>query len=160
MKDHIPTGREKGHPFRGQKGSGNHPNRDHKEENAGLSDLQYSLEANQAEKTMSLKENRGAGYRSVTHWQPKSQGHVTHSQPGNRSRGGQNFSEDKKALESETGPNDSLDAQSLHKSAVAKDLVLASEDKVKRQTIDCTELLEAKRDKRAAPTKRCPHSPN
>ncbi|CAO2826398.1 unnamed protein product [Amaranthus hypochondriacus] len=160
LKDHLPAEREKGHPRRGQKGSGSHPNRDHKEENARLSDLQYSLEANQAEKTMSLKENCGAGDRSVTHWQPKSQGHVTHSQPGNSSRGGQNFSEDKKALESDTGPNDCLDTQSLHKTSAAKDLVLASEDKVKRQTSACTELVEAKRDKRAAPTKGRPHSPN
>ncbi|XP_056684176.1 protein MODIFIER OF SNC1 1 isoform X2 [Spinacia oleracea] len=135
-KDHIPTGKGKRHPFKGQKGGGSHQTHDHKDSNAGLTDLQYShVEANQTDKTMASKDNRAAGDRPVPHWQPKSQGYVAHNQQGNRSRGSQNIiPEEKEPLKSETGPKGAGEAMPR------------------------TGHQEAKRDKRVA-VKRHPQSP-
>ncbi|CAO2819051.1 unnamed protein product [Amaranthus hypochondriacus] len=160
VKDHTPSGKGRRHPIKGQRGNGR--NHDHKEGYTGLIDLQFShVEANHAEKTMSSKEIRAAGDRSIPHWQPKSHGHVKHNQQENRSQSGQNFTtEDTKALKSETGQNDSSDTRSLRNQSAPKDPVLASEDKVTRQAIPNAGFQEARRDKRVAPAKGRPPSPS
>lgn len=161
VKDHIPSGRGKRHPFKGQKGSGNHQAHDRKDSNAGLTDLQCShVEANQMEKAMSAKETRAAGDRSVSHWQPKSQGFVTHNQQGNRSRSSQNsISEDNKALKLETGPNGGSHSTSQRNQSAAKDPIPPSENKGAAEAMPSTGNQDAKREKRVAPVKRRPHSP-
>ncbi|KAL2936116.1 Protein MODIFIER OF SNC1 1 [Bienertia sinuspersici] len=155
-KDHIPSGRGKRHPFKGHKGGGSHQNLDHKDSNAGLTD-QHHLEANQTEKTTSAKENRAVGDRSVSHWQPKSQGYVAHNQQGNRSRGGQNLvTEDRRALKSETGPILSSHPPQRIQSTT-KDPRSASENKGAGDAIPSTEHQEA--NKRAPHVKGRAHSP-
>ncbi|XP_021733585.1 protein MODIFIER OF SNC1 1-like [Chenopodium quinoa] len=160
VKGLIPTGRGKRHPYKGQKGSGSPQILDHKDPNAGLTELQYSyVEANQVDKTMSLRDNRAAEDRCMPHWQPKSQGYVAHSQQGNRSRGSQNLIPEGEALKFETGPNGGSHSSSQLKQSAAKDSAPTFESKGPGEAILRTGNEDAKRDKKVAPVKRRPHSP-
>lgn len=161
LKDQIPAGRGKRHPYKGQKGSGNSQNFDHKDSNVGLTDLQCShVDANRMEKTVSSKENRAAGDRSGSHWQPKT-GYVAVNQQGNRSRGSQNtIAEDSKALKSETGPNAGLHPSSQRNQSAPKNPVPAPENKGAVEAKPFMVYQEAKRDKRVASVKGHPHFPS
>ncbi|CBI14995.3 unnamed protein product, partial [Vitis vinifera] len=94
VKDQGVTGRGKRHPFKGQKGTGNTHGLDHKNVSSGNTDkmcFQSSpLEMGQTDTTVALKENRGAGERSSSHWQPKSQAYPVHNQRGGRHNSSQN----------------------------------------------------------------------
>ena len=90
VKDQGVAGRGKRHPFKGQKSVGNTHGLDYKNVGGGNTDkMGIPSPPLETGTTVALKENRGAGERSSSHWQPKSQANPVHNQWGGKHNIGQ-----------------------------------------------------------------------
>ncbi|PSS07765.1 Protein MODIFIER OF like [Actinidia chinensis var. chinensis] len=87
VKDRGVTDRGKWHPFKGHRSMGNSNDHDPRNSDKSCSE-RPAPEISQTDKTLTSKENRGVGERTISHWQPKSRVYSVHNQRGNRPGGG------------------------------------------------------------------------
>ncbi|XP_057417880.1 protein MODIFIER OF SNC1 1 isoform X2 [Lotus japonicus] len=167
IKDHAATaGRGRRAPFRGHKGVvGVNHDVDHKKNTWETDKIETHFSSSvhgQPDVGAALKENRGAGERLTSQWQPKSQ--ASNNQSGNR-HNDQNVSSVVVGAnrKDSTSDGESLPAgrgksSNAHVAQPHHDQSVSEKSKVR----DAPHFgnQDAKREKKNAPPKRRPHSPN
>ncbi|PSR89568.1 Protein MODIFIER OF like [Actinidia chinensis var. chinensis] len=165
VKDRGVTDRGKRHPFKGHRSMGNSNDHDPRNSNKSSSDSP-APEIGQTDKTIASKENRGAGERTTSHWQPKSQAYSVHNQRGNRPGGGQSVTiEVSKAIRNDSPSQDSVQLPPHHNKEVGEHTVQPSIDpSVAEQKNVATEPnvghQESKRERKVAAFRGRPRTPN
>ncbi|GFZ17443.1 modifier of snc1 [Actinidia rufa] len=165
VKDRGVTDRGKRHPFKGHRSMGNSNDHDPRNSNKSSSDSP-APEIGQTDKTIVSKENRGAGERTTSHWQPKSQAYSVHNQRGNRPGGGQSVTiEVSKAIRNDSPSQDSVQLPPHHNKEVGEHTVQPSIDpSVAEQKNVAKEPnvghQESKRERKVAAFRGRPRTPN
>lgn len=164
VKDQGVAGRGKRHPFKGQKSMGNTHGLDYKNvggRNTDKAGIQSPPpEMGQTDTTVAPKENRGAGERSSSHWQPKSQAYPVHNQRGGRNNSSQNVNaEVARTIRKESTPHGGAhfppqhDKESTHPHT-------ASETRTVIEAPNAGQQETKGEDKNVASLKGRPYSPN
>ncbi|XP_059642301.1 protein MODIFIER OF SNC1 1-like isoform X2 [Cornus florida] len=168
MKDQGVTRRGKQHPFKGHRGTGNNYDHDRRNVNSEGTFKSYrqsaAPESSQADRTMAMRENRGVGERTTSHWQPKSQAHSAHYHRG-RSDGAEIVnSEVGKAIKKDSLPKDRVDLppQDKESSGTMAHSHLYQSPSEHESLAEAQNVghQEAKREKKVASFKGRPRSPN
>ena len=166
IKDHGATGRGRRAPFKGHKGVGVNHDVDHKK-NAGDSE-RNETHASSSEHSQpdigaaALKENRGAGERLTSHWQPKSQ--ASNNQRGNKPSdqnvGSVVVGVNKKDPTHDAEPIPAGDDKISNAHVAQPHNDQSVSEKSKAREAPHFGNQDSKRERKNAPAKRRPNSPN
>ncbi|XVF54075.1 hypothetical protein PTKIN_Ptkin05aG0151800 [Pterospermum kingtungense] len=167
VRDQGMTGRGKRHAFKGQKGVGSNYDFNPKKSNSGEADKhnpQSSVpEMVQSDSPATSKENRSAGDRSTSHWQPKSS---AINQRGSRPDSHQNVgAEIGNTNKKDSTPQDRVSHPSQPDKEISEGMTQPLKDQYISEKASVGEAYntayhDSKRERKVASVKGRPHSPN
>lgn len=167
VKDQGATGRGKRHPPRGPRGTGNNPDPENTFscEIDGSSIQSAAPDVNQTDRTIVSKEIRSFGERTSSHWQPKSSPNSANNQHGNRTTGSESVTTEINRIPKKDHPQHKVqvvprqDEESSNVSQPQPGQSVNVKSNVAETSV-AGHRQEFDREKKPAPVKGRPYSPN